>query len=28
VLPGDRGREAAARFHLYRRGPCRVESRR
>jgi GT2 family glycosyltransferase len=27
VLPGERGREAARRFHLYRRGPCRVESR-
>jgi GT2 family glycosyltransferase len=27
VLPGQRGREAALRFHLYRRGPCQVESR-
>ena len=27
VLPGERGHQAAARFHLYRRGPCRVESR-
>ena len=26
VLPGDRGRAAARRFHLYRRGPCRVEA--
>ena len=26
VLPGGRGREAAARFHLYRQGPCRLES--
>jgi GT2 family glycosyltransferase len=25
-LPGERGRSAAARFHLYRRGPGRVES--
>jgi GT2 family glycosyltransferase len=28
VLPGDRSRQAATRFHLYRRGPCRVEWRR
>jgi GT2 family glycosyltransferase len=27
VLPGRRGRDAADRFHLYRRGPCRVEAR-
>ncbi len=27
VLPGDRGHRAADRFRLYRRGPCRVESR-
>ena len=27
VLPGERGRKAANRFHLYRRGPCRVEDR-
>jgi GT2 family glycosyltransferase len=27
VLPGQRGRKAANRFHLYRRGPCRVETR-
>jgi GT2 family glycosyltransferase len=27
VLPGQRGREAALRFHLYRQGPCLVESR-
>ncbi len=26
VLPGERGRQAADRFHLYRRGPCRIES--
>ncbi len=26
VLPGTRGKHAAIRFHLYRRGPCRVES--
>jgi GT2 family glycosyltransferase len=26
VLPGERGRSAASRFHLYRRGPCLVES--
>jgi GT2 family glycosyltransferase len=26
VLPGPRGRDAADRFHLYRRGPCRVEA--
>ena len=26
ALPGERGRQAADRFHLYRRGPCRVES--
>lgn len=26
VLPGARGRRATDRFHLYRRGPCRVES--
>jgi GT2 family glycosyltransferase len=26
VLPGRRGRDAADRFHLYRRGPCRVEA--
>jgi GT2 family glycosyltransferase len=26
VLPGRRGRQAADRFHLYRRGPCRVEA--
>jgi hypothetical protein len=25
ALPGDRGRAAARRFHLYRQGPCRVE---
>ena len=25
ILPGPRGRMAADRFHLYRRGPCRVE---
>jgi hypothetical protein len=28
VLPGERRKRAAARFHLYRQGPCRVESRR
>jgi GT2 family glycosyltransferase len=28
VVPGHRGRAAAARFHLYRRGPHRVESQR
>ena len=27
VLPGQRGRAAADRFHLYRVGPCRVEAR-
>jgi GT2 family glycosyltransferase len=27
VLPGERGRLAAARLHLYRTGPCRAESR-
>jgi GT2 family glycosyltransferase len=27
VLPGDRGRRAAAQFHLYRTGPLRAESR-
>jgi GT2 family glycosyltransferase len=27
VLSGERGRKAANRFHLYRRGPCRVEMR-
>ncbi len=27
VLPRPRGRAAAARFHLYRQGPCRVEAR-
>jgi GT2 family glycosyltransferase len=27
ALPGDRGRQAAAQFHLYRRGPCRAEAR-
>jgi hypothetical protein len=27
ALPGDRGRRAATQFHLYRRGPCRSESR-
>ncbi|HEY4928809.1 MAG TPA: glycosyltransferase [Acidimicrobiales bacterium] len=26
VLPGERSRKAAARFHLYRKGPCRVEA--
>ncbi len=26
ILPGPRGRMAADRFHLYRRGPCRVEA--
>jgi GT2 family glycosyltransferase len=26
LLPGDRGRRAAARLHLYRTGPCRAES--
>jgi GT2 family glycosyltransferase len=26
VLRGERSRDATARFHLYRRGPCRVES--
>src|SRR6202022_3663187 len=26
ILPGDRGRRAAARLHLYRTGPCRAES--
>jgi GT2 family glycosyltransferase len=26
ILPGRRGRDAADRFHLYRRGPCRVEA--